>query len=295
MSVVARVVPHRAGHLPRPAAPRVALLLALPALLLLVFFAVPFALLVRVSLAPHDPSALWLPGLSFAPYAFLAQRVFANALLYSLALALTVGGLSLLIGFPFAYLITRMPRRQQVTWLVFLLSTLTLSEVLITFAWQVMLSKRIGLSSLLVLAGLMDRPDSLTPSSGAVVSCLLYLILPFTVLVLYPSLSRLDASLTEAARTMGASPLRAFTSVVMPMVRAPLVSAFVLAAVLAVGSYVAPMVLGRPQKWTLAILITRTALGGEDMPGAAAIAMLLLVATLVLALITAWIGRGGAR
>ena len=277
-----------------PASPgrwRVGLLLAWPTLLLIVFFAVPFALLVRVSLAPHDATALWLPGLSFTPYARLTQRVFVDALLYSIGLALAVGTLSLLIGFPFAYFITRMPRRARVVWLVFLLSTLALSEVLVTFAWQIMLSKRIGLSNLLVLAGLMQRPDSLTPGAGAVVSCLVYLILPFTVLTLYPSLSRLDASLTEAARTMGASPLRAFASVVIPIVRAPLVSAFVLAAVLAVGSYVAPVVLGRPQDWTLAILITKTALGGMDMPGAAAVAMLLLAATVALALGTAWIGR----
>ena len=275
--------------------PRLTLLLAWPALLLIVFFLAPFGLLVRVSLAPHDPSALWLPGLTVAPYANLAQRVFLDALLYSVGLALAVGALSLLIGFPFAYLIARMPRRLRVAWLIFLLSTLALSEVLVTFAWQIMLSKRIGLSNLLVLAGLMERPDSLAPSAGAVVSCLLYLILPLTVLTLYPSLSRFDASLTEAARTMGASPLRAFTGVVIPIIRAPLVSAFVLAAVLAVGSYVAPVTLGRPQDWTLAILITRTALGGMDMPGAAAIAMLLLAATVALALMTAWIGRGRVR
>jgi putative spermidine/putrescine transport system permease protein len=127
------------------------------------------------------------------------------------------------------------------------------------------------------------------------VSCLVYLILPFTVLTLYPSLSRLDAALVEAARTMGASALRAFATVVVPMVRGPLLASFLMAAVLAIGSYVAPIVLGRPQDWTLAILITRTALGGQDMPGSAAIAMLLLAATLALALVTAWLGRGVRR
>lgn len=266
----ARTLPRRARALPRPAL-RVALLLAWPAGLLAVFFAIPFALLVRIS---------------------LAQRVFADALFYSVALALAVGSLSVLIGFPFAYLIARMPRRQRVVWLVFLLSTLALSEVLVTFAWQVMLSKRIGLSNLLVLAGLLARPDSLAPGAGAVVSCLLYLILPFTVLVLYPGLSRLDPALTEAARTMGASPPRAFATIVVPAMRAPLVSAFLMAAVLAVGSYVAPILLGRLQDWTLAILITRTALGGQNIPGAAAVAMLLLAATLLLALATARLGRG---
>ena len=291
VSVLAHAQARRTGPSRHSVTPRVSVLLAWPATLLLVFFALPFALLVRVSVAPHDPTALWLPGVTLGPYTVLAQRVFADALLYSLGLAVCVGALCVLVGFPFAYLLTRMGRRQRVAWLVFLLSTLALSEVLVTFAWQVMLAKRIGLSNLLVAAGLMAAPDSLTPSEGAVISCLVYLILPFTVLTLYPSLSRLDPALVEAARTMGASPLRAFASVVLPLTRGPLLAAFLMAAVLAIGSYVAPLVLGRTPDWTLAILITRTALGGQNIPGAAAIAMLLLAATVALAAATAWARR----
>ena len=72
-----------------------------------------------------------------------------------------------------------MSRRPQVAWLIFLLTTLTLSDVLIAFSWQVMLSKRVGLSKLLVAAGLMTQPDSLAPSVGAVMACLSCLVIPW--------------------------------------------------------------------------------------------------------------------
>ena len=270
---------------------RIALALAWPAVLLAGAFAIPALLLLRVGFSKHDASGLWSGGFTLASYAQLLDRVVAGALTVSVMQALACATLCVVIGFPLAYAITRMGRRAQVAWLILLLSTLTLSEVLITFSWQVMLSKRVGLSTVFVWLGWMDEPDSLAPSVGAVIACLVYLVLPFTVLTLYPSLSRLDRDLVQAARTLGASPLRAFTSVVVPATRGPIVSAFVLAVVLTLGSYVAPLVLGPARDWTLAILITRTALGGQDLPGAVALAMLLLTATLGLGLVASRFGR----
>jgi putative spermidine/putrescine transport system permease protein len=147
-----------------------------------------------------------------------------------------------------------------------------------------MLSKRIGLSNIFVGLGLMSAPESLTPSSGAVIACLVYLVLPFTVLTLFPILSRLNRDLIEAARTLGASPLRAFTSVVVPLTKGPTMIAFVMAAVLTVGTYVPPLVLGRPQHWPMAVLIGSTALAGHDLPRASAMSVLLLAATVLLAI-----------
>lgn len=267
------------------------LTLAWPATVLTAAFAVPSLMLLRVGFAHHDASGLWSGGFTLQAYVQMFSAETGGALLASVEFALACAAICILAGFPLAYAITRMGRRAQVAWLVLLLSTLTLSEVLITFSWQVMLSKRVGLSNVLVWLGWMDEPDSLTPGAGAVVGCLVYLILPFTVLTLYPGLSRLDRSLVEAARTLGASPARAFLTVVIPGSRGSIVSAFILASVLAMGSYVAPLVLGPTQDWTLAILIARTALSGQDMPGAVALAMLLLVVTVALVLLASRASR----
>jgi putative spermidine/putrescine transport system permease protein len=160
-----------------------------------------------------------------------------------------------------------------------------------------MLSKRGGFVGLLALLGIVDRPESLTPGNGAVWASLVYGILPFTVLTLYPALSQLAPEVVEAARTLGASPLRAFRTVVIPMTRGPVLAAFVISTVLALGAYVSPLVLGRPQSWTLAVLIGNAALAGHDLPRAAAMSVCLMAAVFLLGSAAAWGARrrvGGA-
>ena len=257
--------------------------------------AIPFLLLLRISLAAPDPSGLWRSVLTLEAYGGLLTREFAGALAYSLGVALLVAAITVALGFPLTYLITRMKRRGQVVWLVFLLVSLSLSDVLNAFSWQLMLSKHGGLAGLLVLLGILSRPESLTPSNGAVWASLVYGILPFTVMTLYPSLSQLAPEVVEAARTLGASPLRAFRTVVIPMTRRPVLAAFVISAVLTLGAYVSPLVLGRPQSWTLAVLIGSAALAGHDVPRAAAMSVLLLSAVALLGAATAWVARQRPR
>lgn len=261
---------------------RLSLLLLWPGLVTLGLTVVPVLLLVRISVAPPDPSAPWGPGVSFEAYRSLIASDALRSLWRSLQLALTVATLSIGAGFPLTYYITRMRRRAQVLWLVFLLTTLTLSDVLIAFSWQVLLSKRIGLSKLLVALGLMDAPDSLTPSVSGVIACLTYLVIPFTVLTLFPALSQLDRSLIEAARTLGASRWRSFSSVVLPLARVPLIIAFVLSVILTLGAYVPPIALGRPEHWPMSVLIGNAALAGHNLPRAAAMSVLLLLVTTLL-------------
>jgi putative spermidine/putrescine transport system permease protein len=263
---------------------RLGALLLWPGLVTLVLTVVPVLLLLRISVAPQDASAPWGTGFSWEGYRSLLAADAVRSVWRSLELALTVALLSLGAGFPLAYCITRMRRPAQVLWLVFLLATLTLSDVLIAFSWQVLLSKRIGLSKLFVAAGLMDAPDSLAPSVGGVIACLVYLVIPFTVLTLYPSLSQLDRGLIEAARTLGASRWRSVTSVVIPLTRVPAVIAFVLSAVLTLGAFVPPLALGRPEHWPMSVLIGNAALAGHNLPRASAMSVLLLLVTALLAL-----------
>jgi putative spermidine/putrescine transport system permease protein len=265
--------------------------LAWPAVALLGTVLIPFALLLRISFAAPDPGGLWAPVFTAAAYAGLLHREFAGALVYSLAVAVFVGLVTVALGFPFTYLIARLGRRMQILWLVFLLVSLSLSDVLNAFSWQIMLSKRGGFVGLLTLLGILGRPESLTPSNGAVWASLVYGILPFTVMTLYPSLSQLAPELVEAARTLGASPTRAFRSVVIPMMGEPIVAAFVISTVLALGSYVSPLVLGRPQSWTLAVLIGNAALAGHDLPRAAAMSVCMMSAVALLGGAMAWASR----
>src|ERR1700760_1921782 len=151
--------------------------LAWPTIVLLALIVLPLLLLLRISVAQPDPGGLWQSGVTLEAYRGVSDRGFVEALLYSLGLALVVAAVSVGLGFPLTYFITRMRRGPQIAWLVFLLVALTLSDVLIAFSWQVMLSKRIGLSAIFVLLGFMEQPDSLAPSSAAVCASLVYLVI----------------------------------------------------------------------------------------------------------------------
>jgi putative spermidine/putrescine transport system permease protein len=107
--------------------------------------------------------------------------------------------------------------------------------------------------------------------------------------------ARLDPSLTEAARTLGASPLLAFFNLVVPTLRNAIVATLIMVFVFALGSYLLPQMLGRPQHWTLSVLITDQAIYQSNMPFAAAMAVFLVLVSLALIGLTLLIGRKEER
>ncbi|MCS4503349.1 Spermidine/putrescine transport system permease protein PotB [wastewater metagenome] len=265
-------------------------LLSYPTLMLGVFFVGPFGIMLAVSFFQRVESAFYKPAFVFSNYARLFSSLFLDNLAFSLYLGMLVAVISVSVAFPFTYLLSRMRMRTQTIWLVFLLSVLSLSEVIIAFSWSILLSRTAGVSNLLVWLGLMDHPVGLAPGFTAEVLGYCYLTLPYTVLMLYPSMSRLDPELTEAARTLGASPQRAFFNVVIPAMRQPIVASLILVFVFTLGVYLIPQILGNPEHWTLSVLITDQAVYQSNVPFAAALAVFLLLTSLALILLTFVLG-----
>ncbi|CAN7169719.1 ABC transporter permease [Mesorhizobium caraganae] len=262
-----------------------------PALMLIVFFVVPFSTMIAVSFFKRNPSGFYTPDFVLDNYARFLSVFFGGVLGFSLMLAVLVAVCCVCIAFPFTYLLTRRPRRVQTLWLVGLLSVLSLSEVIIGFAWSTLFSRTAGITNLFVAIGLMDKPVALLPTFGAVLTGMVYQALPYTILVLYPALVRLDPTLLEAARTLGASPIRAFFNVVAPALRNTIVATLIMVFVFALGSYLLPQILGRPQHWTLSVLITDQAIYQSNMPFAAAMAVFLVLISLALVGLTLLVGR----
>ncbi|PRD44254.1 ABC transporter permease [Phyllobacterium phragmitis] len=264
-----------------------------PATMLTVFFVVPFGTMIAVSFFQRQQGGFYTPAFVWSNYERFLSVFFGNVLGFSLMLAITVAICCVVLALPFTYCLTRMSRRAQVLWLVGLLSVLSLSEVIIGFAWSTLFSRTAGITNLLVAIGIMDAPRALYPGFGAVLTGMVYQAFPYTVLVLFPALVRLDPTLTEAARTLGSSPLRAFFNVVVPALRNTIVATLIMVFIFALGSYLLPQILGRPQHWTLSVLITDQAIYQSNMPFAAAMAVFLVLVTLALVSLTLFIGRKG--
>ncbi|MEX0696899.1 MAG: ABC transporter permease [Dongiaceae bacterium] len=265
--------------------------LVYPSFMLAAFFVVPFAIMLAVSFYHRVEGGFYEPAFELANYRRFLSVFFLNSLGFSLYVAALTAVICVAVGFPFTYLLTRLPRRQQVPWLVLLLSVLSLSEVIVGFTWSVLLSRTAGLSNLLAWIGVLPGPESWAPGFAAVLLGLTYLGFPYTVLVLYPSLSRLDPDIPEAARTLGASPLLAFFTVIVPGQRRAILAASIMLFVFTLGAYVIPQVLGRPQHWTLSVLIADQALYQSNLPFSAAMAIFLMLVSLGLVGLTLRLGR----
>jgi len=263
-------------------------LLIWPVLFLVALFLTPLLLLIRTSLAQTDPAAFQGTGFSTEAFSQLFQPLILQSLGFSILLAVVVSAVTIAAALPAAYLVSRLGRFGQTWWLIAILSTLALSEVLIAFSWQVLLSHRAGLSNVMVFLGIMDAPVSLSPHMGAVVACMVYFVFPFTFLTLFPALSRLDRSLFEAAQTMGATPLRAFFDIYVRALKPQIGASIAITSVITLGAFVPPLVLGRPAHWTIGVVINEVALSGQNLPFAAAIAILVIFLSLT---IIAGIGR----
>ncbi|WP_448208053.1 ABC transporter permease [Azospirillum sp. sgz302134] len=262
-----------------------------PALMLVVFFVIPFSLMIAVSVFRRVPGGFYEPDFVFSNYERFLTTFFGGVMSFSLGLAALVAAVAVGIAFPFTYRLVRLPRVNQIRWLVFLLSILSLSEVIIGFAWSTLLSRTAGITNLFVALGLMSEPQALSPSFGALLAGLVYQAFPYTVLVLYPSLARLDPYLVEAARTLGASPVKSFFTVVVPGLRNTIVATTIMVFVFALGSYLLPQLLGKPQHWTLSVLITDQAIYQSNMPFAAAMAVFLVLVSLALVGLALLAGR----
>jgi putative spermidine/putrescine transport system permease protein len=270
-------------------------LLLYPAAMLVVLFLVPLLVIVAVSFFHRVPGGFFEPTFSLASYARAFSPFFLERLAVSLGLAGAAAAICVLVGFPFSYLLTRLRRRSQVPYLVLLLSVLSLSEVIVAFSWSLLLSRTSGISNLLAWLGLLPGPAAWSPGLVAVVLGFVFIALPLTILTFYPTVSRLDSELVEAAQTMGASPIRAFLTVVIPLMRQALAGTFTLVFIFVLGAYVVPQVLGRPAQWTLPVHITDQAVLQSNLPLAAALAVVLLVATLLLSALVILLGNRGYR
>jgi putative spermidine/putrescine transport system permease protein len=262
-----------------------------PALMLLVFFIIPFGIMLAVSFFHRVEGAFYEPAFEFANYGRLVTAFFGQALTFSLYISALAAVTVVCVAFPFTYFLARLPRRAQIPFLVFILAVLSLSEVIIGFSWSTLLSRTAGLSNLLVSLGLLGQPQAWTPGFTALLLGLIYLGFPYTVLVLYPALSRLDPDLPEASRMLGASPLRTFFLVVVPVLRNSILAALIMVFVFNLGAFVLPQVLGRPQHWTVSVHITDQAVFQSNLPFAAAMAIFLMLVSLACVALALIVGR----
>ncbi|MHB0707771.1 ABC transporter permease [Roseomonas mucosa] len=224
------------------------------------------------------------------------QAVFRGVLLRTLWIALLATALSLLLGYPLAYLIATAPPRLALWMLGAVTLPLWISDVPRIAAWIVLLQRDGVANTLLTATGLLREPASFLFTRGTVLLATVNLLLPFAVLPIYASLRALDWRLPRAGLSLGASPWRVFRRVTLPLSMPGVGAGALLVFIQALGFYVTPALLGGPNDQMLSYFIGFYANRTVNWGLAAALSVVLLLAVaIVVALYARLVGFNKVR
>lgn len=206
-------------------------------------------------------------------YGRIFEPVYVKVFLTSIGIAGATTVLALLLGYPTAYAIARLPRRWRTVALVLVVLPFWTNFLIRTYAWIILLNSEGPLNSALVDLGIVAEPIGLLYTPGAVIVGLLYAYLPLVVLPVYASIERQDPQLLEAARNLGASRTRAFLDVTLPLTLPGVMIGAIFVFVPSLGNFVVPELLGGGKTVMVGNLIRDQFLEARDWPFGAVIAL----------------------
>jgi len=267
------------------------LVTAVPYLWLVVFFLIPFAIVLKISFSstqiampPYEPLVRWAGEqvlqikLNLANFAFLVQdNLYWMAYLNSILVAAVSTVICLLIGYPIAYAIARSsPAARSILMLLVVLPFWT-SFLLRVYAWIGILKNNGLINNLLMATGVIDEPIQMLQTDFAVYVGIVYSYLPFMILPLYANLEKMDLTLLEAAADLGCKPWQAFCKVTLPLSVPGIVAGCLLVFIPAVGEFVIPSLLGDPGMLMIGKVLWTEFFNNRDWPVASAVAIALLL------------------
>ncbi|HXU84675.1 MAG TPA: ABC transporter permease [Verrucomicrobiae bacterium] len=259
-----------------------AVLLVAPGVIwLIVFFLVPLGIIFVVSLGTKDAAGhVVLDRLGLQNYAQATRPEYLPAFANSLRYALITTILSIGLGYPIAYWISRYGGQRKILLLILVMLPFWTSYLIRTYAWMIILRDNGVLNGILRSIGLIDEPLILLNTDLSVILGMTYGFLPFAILPLFVSIDRLDPNLVQAARDLYASGRGAFLHVTLPLTMPGVIAAALLTFIPAIGDYVTPDLLGGAQTTTAAKLIQVLFTSGRDWPYGSALGFILMIATL---------------
>lgn len=270
-------------------------LVAIPYAWMLLFFLVPFFIVLKISFAdmletqpPFSALLNWVDDthvsltVTFENFRFIAsENTYLRAYLNSLKIAAISTFLCLLIGYPMAYAIARAPANRRNMLLLIVILPLWTSFLLRVYAWIGLLDTNGMINRFLVWSHIVPEPIQMLYTPFAVYLGIVYSYLPFMILPLYASLERLDATLDEAAADLGARPFGVFRDVTLPLSMPGIVAGALLTFIPAVGEYVIPDLLGDARNLMIGRVLFNEFFQNRDWPTASAVAIALLVALVI--------------
>ena len=267
------------------------IIVAIPYVWLLIFFLIPFFIVLKISFAEYilasppfsklfqiaETGAMYMT-LIFDNFLYLWEDdLYLRTYINSLEISVTSTILCLLIGYPIAYGIARStPTAKKIMLLMVILPFWT-SFLLRVYAWIGLLADQGTVNSFLIWLGLIDQPIKMLYTDFAVYVGIVYTYLPFMILPLFASIEKLDLTLHEAAADLGSKPFTIFRTITIPLTMPGIIAGSLLVFIPATGEFVIPDLLGGGNVLMIGKVLYSEFNSNQDWPIASAVAVVLLI------------------
>lgn len=260
-------------------------LLILPSVILIAsFFIAPLVNMLTTSFNP--PGRGITAGFTTANYLKgLTDEYYVHVLLFTLILGGITAISTLLLGYPLAYHLAQRETKFKAALYIMVLSPLLVGVVIRCYGWMLLLGDNGLINNALITMGLLKKPLALMYNIGGVYVGLVHVYLPFMVLSLIGPIQSVDPNLRQAARSLGASNVKSFFKITLPLSLPGIVSGCVLVFLLSVSSYVIPILLGGYRVMITPVLVIQTMLETLNWPFGAALAFILFFCSAIMVLL----------
>ena len=249
----------------------------------LLFVLGPMLYMVAVSFATNNPNGYGFQWkFTLENFLKILDPIYLQCFVQSFKLAFATTGICILIGYPFGYFMGKLSAKGKKIMMFLIMVPFWTSSLIRIYGWLIVLQAKGLFNWLLQTLGLIEEPLKILYTYPAVLVGMVYALLPFMILAVYSSVEKMDWSLVEAARDLGASPAKAFLTVTLKLTLPGLMSGIILTFVPSMGLFFIADLLGGNKIVLVGSLIQDQLTRGSNWPFAAALAMVLTIMTTLL-------------
>nr|QIH41788.1 spermidine/putrescine ABC transporter permease PotB [Vibrio ziniensis] len=249
---------------------------------LVLFVLIPNVMIIGTSFLTRDEANLIELTFTFDNYLRLLDPLYARVMLHSFYMAIVATILCLIIGYPFAYIVAKMPEKWRPIMLFLVIVPFWTNSLIRTYGLKIVLGTQGILNKALLGIGLITEPLRLMYTETAVMIGLVYILLPFMILPLYSAIEKLDGTYIEAARDLGANKIQTLTKVILPLTMPGIIGGCLLVLLPALGMFYISDLLGGAKNLLIGNVIKSQVLNARDWPFGAATSIALTIAMAIM-------------
>lgn len=249
---------------------------------LVLFVLIPNLMIIGTSFLTRDEANLIKFAFTFENYTRLLDPLYGKVMLHSFYMAIVATLICLVIGYPFAYIVAKMPEKWRPFMLFLIIVPFWTNSLIRTYGLKIVLGTQGILNQALMSLGLIDAPLRIMFTETAVMIGLVYILLPFMILPLYSAIEKLDGTYIEAARDLGANKFQTLVRVILPLTMPGIIGGCLLVLLPALGMFYIADLLGGAKNLLIGNVIKSQVLNARDWPFGAATSIALTLSMAIM-------------